>query len=594
MAPTFEEIADEFRRRKSAHHPAMERMRELKSIYHGEVVVPLPELDKSERSAVANLIQTGLDQLSMRVASVMPDVWYPPDDPGAKRSETYARIRRRATVGWWHTNKLRLKMRKRARWLVGYGVSPVMLRPEPKWEMPRWHLRDPRGCFPPLGLDPDDIAPGDCIFALKRSLSWLQAMYPAATARLYKGPNPKADDMFELVEYVDGEVSSLGILGQSRQYWDRTADGLAPAVEIHRVENRTGICPVVVPTRIGLDGAVGQFANATGMYSWQSRLMALEMIAIEKSVFPETWLISRPNEVATFLDGPHDGRTGKVNVVKGGDVREITPQPNLQTNQAIDRLERAQRLTGGVPAELGGESTSSIRTGRRGDAVLSAVIDFPVQEAQEIFEESLAAENRIAVAIVREYFNKPKSFYVNVKGARGRVDYDPAVHFTSDVNFVSFAHAGADINQLTVGLGQLIGVGLISRRSAMEMDPRIEDAEREHDRIVYEALEQSALAALQQGATTGAIPLEDLTRIMDLVAQDKIELVEAIQAAQKAAQERQATAAPVGAPETQPGLGPPGQGAEQPAVGAAELASLPALLAQLRGAPAATTTRLAG
>jgi hypothetical protein len=56
----------------------------------------------------------------------------------------------------------------------------------------------------------------------------------------------------------------------------------------------------------------------------------------------------------------------------------------------------------------------------------------------------------------------------------------------------------------------------------------------------------------------------------------------AIQAAQKRAQERQATPAPVGAPETMPGLAMPGMGAEQPAApqGAPSLESL---LGQLGG-----------
>src|SRR5439155_1213289 len=131
------------------------------------------------------------------------------------------------------------------------------------------------------------------------------------------------------------------------------------------------------------------------------------------------------------------------------------------------------------------------------------------------------------------------------------VDYDPEVHFDSDTNFVTFAHAGADLNQLIVGMGQRIGVGLISRRSAMEMDPMVEDAEREHDRIIFESLEQSMLASLQQQATTGSLPLTDLVSIMTGVAQDKVELVEAVQRAQAAAQQRQATPAPAGSPETQ-------------------------------------------
>jgi hypothetical protein len=61
-------------------------------------------------------------------------------------------------------------------------------------------------------------------------------------------------------------------------------------------------------------------------------------------------------------------------------------------------------------------------------------------------------------------------------------------------------------------------------------------------------------------------------------------LAEAIQAAQKRAQERQAAAAPVGSPETMPGLAMPGMGAEQP-MGSAE-PSVNDLLSQLGGGQA--------
>jgi hypothetical protein len=49
------------------------------------------------------------------------------------------------------------------------------------------------------------------------------------------------------------------------------------------------------------------------------------------------------------------------------------------------------------------------------------------------------------------------------------------------------------------------------------------------------------------------------------VQSNKMSLAEAIQAAQKRAQARQAAEAPQGSPETMPGLAMPGMGAEQPA-----------------------------
>ena len=52
-----------------------------------------------------------------------------------------------------------------------------------------------------------------------------------------------------------------------------------------------------------------------------------------------------------------------------------------------------------------------------------------------------------------------------------------------------------------------------------------------------------------------------------MVATDKMSLAEAIEAAQKRAQERQAAQAPQGAPETMPGLSMPGMGMEQPTQG---------------------------
>jgi threonine dehydratase len=59
-------------------------------------------------------------------------------------------------------------------------------------------------------------------------------------------------------------------------------------------------------------------------------------------------------------------------------------------------------------------------------------------------------------------------------------------------------------------------------------------------------------------------------------------LSEAIMAAQKRAQARQAAQAPAGSPETMPGLATPGMGAEQQAAPAAPQ-GMDAMLAQLGG-----------
>jgi hypothetical protein len=125
------------------------------------------------------------------------------------------------------------------------------------------------------------------------------------------------------------------------------------------------------------------------------------------------------------------------------------------------------------------------------------------------------------------------------------------------------------VNSLVVGLGQRLGTGLMSKESAREADPLIQDPELERDRIVAEGIESALLASIQTQAAdpNGPYQPDDLAFIADNVLSNKMSLPEAIMAAQKRAQERQATPVEQGAPEAQPGLSLPGVGMEQPVEG---------------------------
>ncbi len=562
-------------------------MRDLRDYYNGDVIVPLPEINSDEQSAVANLLAQGLDQTAMRIASTRPDIYCPPTDNKRKRSRENAEILRKALFGWWENSRMDLQIAKRARHLIGYATTVTQLRFNPKTGCPEWHLRDPLTAYPATLLGVDDLRPRDVIFAYERSLGYLRSMYPE-TARMFQSDSGAGEDQpIEMIEYVDGEEQVLiAMRGPVETGLFATAnysdDNII--VELERAPNPLGECPVVCAERISLDDSQGQFDGILGMYQMQARLMALEVIAVQKGVFPDTWLIGRPGETPQIVN-PADGLTGEVGVVRGGDLRDMQMQPGYMTNPAIDRLERAQRLTAGIPPEFGGESTTNIRTGRRGDAVLSAVVDFPVQEAQRIMARSLQEENRLAVNMSKKYAgNKGKSFYVTSKNAKGRVDYTPNTNFESNDNVVIYSQAGADINNLVIGGGQRVGMGTMSKRSFMSLDPLVEDPEFEHDAVVAEQLESALLVSIQQQASEGIIPPADLARIMELVANNEYELAEAVDKVQKEAQERQATMVEATAAEAQPGLAMPGMGAEamtEPAAAPEEQVDLGQLLGAL-------------
>lgn len=602
MSRTTQEIVATYAARKAELGPIHARAKDITDAYNGDLVIPLPELDKNERRAVPNLLAQGLNQMAMRVSSTTPDVYYPPERPGFKQSESYARIRRQANLGWWEASDIKLMMGRRARHLFGYASSPVVVRYDFQTGVPRWEIRHPLCTYPAPTANPDDVHPDDCIFTMTRTLAWLQRQYPAHALVIRKGPKATPNDKFEILEYMDDDEIVLILLGAENKNGYNNTSG-KPYLELERVPNRAGVCPAVVPGRITLDRAAGAYDGMIGLYQRQAKLMALEVIAVERGIFPDEWLVARPNENPVIVQEA-DGLRGITGIVRGGTIESHAENPGYRTDQTISQLERAQRLEAGIPAEFGGESTTNVRTGRRGDSILSAVVDFPVQEAHRIFESSLAWENKIAVAGVKGYAgNQSRSFYVNMKGAKGVVQYTPDVHFTTDSNTVSYSHAGADVNSLIIGIGQMIGVGLISEDLGRELNPMIEDPEREKDRVLVSSLQKAVLSGLQQGAVSGQIPPTDLARIMQLVSETDTDLVGAIMAVQKEAQARQATAGPPGtpeapvapgAPEAQPGIAAPGAGAEAgtiaPTANEQGLASLMTALGHgargMQGAPA--------
>jgi hypothetical protein len=562
---TIEEIVAIYASRQQGSDDAKSRMRNLRDYYNGDVIVPLPEINSDEQSAVANLLAQGLDQTAMRIASTRPDIYCPPSDPSKKRSRDNSEIRRKAIFGWWEHSRMDLQIAKRARHLIGYSTTVTQLRFNTKTGCPEWHLRDPLTAYPATLLGVDDMRPRDVVFAYERSLGYLRTMYPDVAAVFQSDSGAGEDQPIEMIEYIsDEEQVLIAMRGPVKTGLFATSSNSDEniVVELERTPNILGECPVVCAERINLDDAQGQFDGILGMYQMQARLMALEVIAVQKGVFPDTWLVGRAGETPQIVN-PADGLTGEVGLVRGGDLRDIQMQPGYMTNPAIDRLERAQRLTAGIPPEFGGESTTNIRTGRRGDAVLSAVVDFPVQEAQRIMARSLQEENKLAINMSKKYAgNKGKSFYVTSKNAKGRVDYTPNTNFESNDNVVIYSQAGADINNLVIGGGQRVGMGTMSKRSFMAIDPLVEDPEFEHDAVVAEQLESALLASIQQQASQGSIPPADLARIMELVANDQMELAEAVDKVQKEAQERQAQQVEATSPEAQPGLAMPGMGAE--------------------------------
>ena len=596
MSTDAERVIELYRLRRRGRGQLLNKMREVADQYNGDITVPLPELDENELPAAVNLLGQGLDQTSMRVASVLPSITCPPVRDGFENREKLARQRQQALTGWWDMNKMGLKLRHRARYLVGYGSSPVMISAVSesqldKRDIPHWRVRNPLNTFPSPAVSRDDIEPDDCIFCYRQPLSWLTARYPTQAARLYKGANASPDTMFEILEYTDAEETVQVVIGAVKGEESRLQTGYGETngtdfEELDRVPNRADIPLVVMPGRITLDRLQGQFDHLLGKYKRAAKLDALELIAIQRSIFPQIWIVSHPNSPGTAtIVREAQASSGQPGLIQNGAIQVINPQPGVQTPQAIDRLERAQRLDAGIPAEFGGESPTNVRTARRGEMVMSSTVDMPIQEYQEILAASLEAENVRAIAVQKAYYgSKATSFYLPRSGKVVNNDYTPNTAFETDINFVKYSSPGTDVNGLVIALMQRVGAGEMSLQTAREIDPMIEDATAEGGQVEAEGLRKALLASLEQQASQGALDLPTIAAIIDerrknpdrSLEETVLQVHEKMQAqqAQNAQQPPQPTQ-----PEAQPGLGQ-GQPAIPPAAPSSQ--NLAAILQSLR------------
>lgn len=586
---TVEGIVNDWRARQLARGEFFERCRLISQHYNNQIVLPLPEVDSTEKPAVANLLAQGVDQHAMRVSSVLPDVQCPPVKPGDKASERRADQRRRASLGFWQINRYDLLMRRRARWLAAFAEAPVRLYPSKTDQGPRWMLHTPLETYPSKMRD-GQLQPDDCVIATTHTVAWVRDNYPdfpIDTIRMpggYQGDRGlQPGDDVQIVQWLDANETVTVLCGPGEQTGlTREAEygingarilNLTPpgydnpakqwGVEIGRTPNRLGETPIVVPGRITLDVPKGQFDDMPGLASMQAKLAAMEINAIANGIWPDQWIVGAEGRNPQIITAA-DGRRGIVGEIKDGQIVTTQMQAGVQTPMALDRLERAQRLNGGIPSDFSGESATNIRTARRGGDVLSAAVDYTIQEHQQVLAASAQIELAIASNIDLTYFrSKKKSFYIDWKHGKGRLDYTPAAIWTEDRTVrVGYAKAGADINMLNVQIGQLSSLGILSKLTAARMHPDVMDPQYEMDQVQYEQLRDGLVAQLPGQLQQGSLAVTDYVRVMELVRQDKVSIEEAVAQAQQEAQARQATQVAPAAPEGQPGLNDPAAGGQ--------------------------------
>ena len=457
----MEEIVSVMRQRRSQDTYLIRAMIDVRDRYNGDIIIPLPDVvgQPKLQPPIAQLLAIAIDNLARKASEVRPRVTVPNMVPGSKVAAKHSENTRRAIQANWEYNQLwDLKLARSYRHMWGYGTNAFMVMPEFRDGRARIEIRDPLTAYPELRVQ-DDVRPAEnCGFIFGRSMDWLVSHYPQTKTYFSNSSGHQWDTIWDVVEWVDSEMIVMGIMGpRNPAYMASDSRPYAySAFELGRWENKAGMCTAVVPRRLTLDRIQSALTPLIGTYDLVSRIASLQLIAGEKSVFPDLAVIGRdpstPPTIASHDGNWQDGRTGEANILQNvASVQFLESRASPETQQLMEQLMNVIQTSGGASSLFQGENPDSLRTGRAISTMSSFSIDPLINEVQKIQQRALESVNTAMLEVELGYFGSRKIVgFTGLAGDRGVVEYVPKEDFISTLNHVSYAIPGADISQMSV------------------------------------------------------------------------------------------------------------------------------------------------
>ena len=573
---TFNEIVNIVKDLQIQQGPVLNKMKDILDRYDGDWVLPLPDIDKEPNlpPLTPALIADAVDNMAMRAASVRPVNIFPAIDPNkdrGRRSREYADKRRKIIAATYHQSKWNLARRRYYRQLAAYHTCSLVVLPDFQTGLPKIEVRDPLGTYVEPQANEELRQPEYVAFVTRHSAEYLRRVYPQARQE-NGGPIHAHDlrEMWDCVEWYDLDQTVFGIIGP---VWDdrrmsNERPWITPWQQLSPVyPNRLGVCPAVVPHNVSLGRIASRIGSMLGNVDLQARLMALDILAQEKAIWPDMYAIGRSGGMPRIIGGVwKDGREGDINLLQDVEsIGQIRSTPDVRTTQIIDRLERNFRTSTGLLPQFGGETYGALRTGRGIDALSGIALDPRIQELHEISEAWLPHLNGAILETYKAYWpDKKFSMYSGWAGDKGMVEFTPQEHIETTENTVSYNLPGADVIQQTQILGSLRGAKAISGRTFRSMHPYIDDPEAEEKLVQDEDFDEALRQSILQKLLTGEMPLVASALIKKYVA-DGLDIFDAVVKADEEMRARQATQAPepppgmAASPETMPGMAAPPQ-----------------------------------
>ena len=544
------------------------RMETIDRIVRGEFDIFDPDEEKVT-SRSPNLVQVAIEDTA-EAASLVPTIRVQPEG-STVTAKKVARTMEQIAVNYMDLNQIDMLIPRSIMDKAAYGMSVWTITPDLEQKIPVIERRDPRQCYPEPGFRPgDDVR--KCMFTREIFFNQLPVEYQQklkdVIADYSEYDDPDENSKVVLVEYYDMEEYILAGLYQAStsglvRY---RGDGDVPLpVELERIENKAGVCPVVIGTRISLDGEVrGQFDQVVGLLEAHIRLTGLILDYADQAVYSDIFVKDLIGEMpyggGSFIELGPQGAIGRVPPA----VSSLNVQADLA--QLVDGMHVAGRW----PKSRPGEIDQSIASAKFLESA-AGMMNTAIRTYHQILQRQMEKALRIAFEIDKTYFPGAKSASGILRNQQFLIEYNPGSDINTDHQLrVEYGLGlGRDPAQSAVLHIQYSQAEFVSKEFVQENIDGLTDVGRERSRLDVEKFRGMALAKLLMGLEQGTIPETALVEIARAREQGEELFDQYEKYIVKPAEEMLANQVPTGlGPPMQPGALPPGPpGAPEGAAG---------------------------
>ena len=489
-------------------------------VVRGDFSVLDPDEEPLE-SRSPNMIQVALEDTA-EASSLIPTIRVQPTKKGPEAKQE-AGLMEQIGAGYLEANEIDLLVPRSVMDAGAYGLFAWTVLPDFEEGRPLIERRDPRTCYVEEGFRPGDTV-RKALFA--RELYFTQL--PDAWKRkiesvlLMDGVLIRNEEGWEqatlseiqanakvvIVEYYDHEEMLLAALYQHSTGGFEQKTMHLP-VELLRVENEVGVCPVVVESRITLDGEFrGQFDQAVGMLEAHIRLFSLLMDYADQAVYSDIFVKDLIGEM------PYGGGA-YIELGPNGQIGRVPPAvSSLDVQRDLETLVDGIHLGGRWPKSRPGEIDQSIASAKFLESSVG-MLNTAIRTYHQMLQRGLGKALRIAYATDKHYFPGTKTTTGILRNQEFMEEYDPStdIDLSARVRIEYGIGFGRDPGQSAVLHIQYSQSGLISEETVQENIDGIRNVAMERVKIDLQEFRRMALAKLLQGLEMGSIPQSALPEI---------------------------------------------------------------------------------